>query len=184
MKAYKRTTYFIERKYQTKYIILTLTLLLAYTITLVAMVFAPYVSELASGAPLAQRSPAARTLLDLHAHIWPGVVSAMVLFSVLSVYISHQVAGPIYRIRQGVQRILAGDLTEAIHLRRRDDLKDLAECTNQLRDEILHLHAVVRDNQVLLAEYRQVLEEKGEDSRRLQAEMARNREIIEKYRTE
>lgn len=188
MKTSKRSNYFIDRRYQTKYIVLTLMLLLTYTITLMAMVFIPYVSDLASGGPLAQQAEAARTLLDLHSRIWPGVIAAILLFSVLSVYISHQVAGPVYRIKKGIQKILAGDLTSPIHLRRRDDLKDLAECTNLLRDELLIFHAVLRDNQAVLIAYRQRLEGKEEDSAvsiaRVQAEIARNQEIIDKYRAE
>ncbi len=145
MKPYKRSNYFIDRRYQTKYIFLTLMLLLAYTITLITMIFIPDVIDLASGGALAQQTEAAHTLVVLHERIWPGVIATILLFSVLSVYISHQVAGPVYRIKQGIQKILAGDLTSPIHLRRRDDLKDLAECTNLLRSELLTLYSVLRD---------------------------------------
>lgn len=188
MKPYKRSNYFIDRRYQTKYIFLTLMLLLAYTITLIAMVFIPYVIDLASGGPLAQQTEAARILVDLHGRIWPGVTAAILLFSVLSVYISHQVAGPVYRIKKGIQTILNGDLTRPIHLRRRDDLKDLAECTNLLRNELLTFHSILCDNQALLTDCQHKLAGKAADSdvsiARLQAEIVRNQEFIDKYRTE
>lgn len=188
MKPYKRSNYFIDRRYQTKYIVLTLMLLLAYTMTLITMIFIPYVTDLAFGGPLSQQTEAARTLLALHERIWPGVIAAILLFCMLSVYISHQVAGPAYRIKKGVQNILAGDLTSPIHLRRRDDLQDLAECTNQLRNELLIFRSLLHDNQALLIDYRQELEGKGADSdmsiARVQAEIARNQEIIDKYRAE
>lgn len=185
MQTSKRSHYFIDRRYQSKYIVLTLMLLLAYTITLIAMVFIPYVIDLASGGPLAQQAEAAHTFVALHGRIWPGVIVAILLFSVLSVYISHQVAGPVYRIKKGIEKILAGDLASPIHLRRRDDLKDLAACTNLLRDELLTFHALLRDNQALLIDY-QKAEGKGVDSEmniaRVQAQAARNQEIIDKYR--
>jgi methyl-accepting chemotaxis protein len=187
MKTYKRSNYFIDRRYQTKYIVLTLLLLLAYTITLIAMVFFPYVIDLESVGSLAQQTEAARTLLALHKRIWPGVITVILLFSVLSVYISHQVAGPVYRIKKAILNILAGDLTNPVHLRRRDELKDLAECTNLLRNELLTFYSVLRDNQMLLVDYRQVLEGKevGSDMSiaRVQAEIARNQELIDKYQT-
>lgn len=187
MKTYKRLHYFIDRRYQTKYIVLTLMLLLAYTITLITMIFIPYVIDLGSGGPLTQQTEAARTILALHRRIWPGVIAVILLFSVLSIYISHQVAGPVYRIRKAIQNILAGDLATPVHLRRRDDLKDLAECTNLLRNELLTFYSALRDNQMLLVDYRQLLEGKGMDSdisiARLQAEIVRNQEIIDKYRT-
>lgn len=187
MKPSKRSNYFVDRRYQTKYIVLTLMLLLAYTITLIVMIFSPYVIDLASGGPLAQQAEAAHTFVALHSRIWPGVIAAILLFSVLSVYISHQVAGPVYRIKKGIEKILAGDLTSPIHLRRRDDLKDLAECANLLRDELLTFHTLLRDNQALLIDYHR-LEEKGGNSdthiARVQAQAARNQEIIDKYRAE
>jgi methyl-accepting chemotaxis protein len=188
MKPYKRSKYFIDRRYQTKYIVLTLILLLAYTVTLITMVFAPYVIDLATGGPFAQQTEAARTLLALHKRIWPGVIAAMLLFSLLSVYISHQVAGPVYRIKLAMQKILAGDLSAPVQLRHRDDLKDLADCTNLLRNDLLTLCSVLRHNQVKLVDYRQLLESKGAGHDTaiagLQAEIARNQEIIDKYRTE
>jgi methyl-accepting chemotaxis protein len=188
MKPYKRSIYFIDRRYQTKYIVLTLMMLLAYTVTLITMVFAPYVIDLASGGTFALQTEAARTLLALHKRIWPGVIAAMLLFSMLSVYISHQVAGPVYRIKNAMQKILAGDLTSPVHLRHRDDLKDLAECTNLLRNELLTFYSVLRDNQMLLVDYCQLLESNGAGSDMsiagVQAEIARNQEIIDKYRTE
>lgn len=188
MKTYKRSNYFIDRRYQTKYMVLTLMLLLAYSITLITMIFIPYIIDLGSGGPLAQQAEAARTLLALHRRIWPGVIAVILLYSVLSVYISHQVAGPVYRIKKAIQKILAGDLTASVHLRRRDDLKDLAECTNQLRNELVTFYSVLRDNQMLLVDYRNVLEGKevspDTSIARVQAEIARNQEIIDKYRTE
>lgn len=187
MKTHKRSNYFIDRRYQTKYIFLTLMLLLTYTATLIAMIFIPYVIDLGSGVALAQQTEAARTLLALHRRIWPGVITAILLFSVLSIYISHQVAGPVYRIKIAIQTILAGDLTSQFHLRRRDDLKDLAECTNMLRNELLTFYTLLSDNQMLLVNYRQDLESKGAGSdpsiARVQAGIARNQEIIDKYRT-
>lgn len=186
MKPCKRSNYFVDRRYQTKYIVLTLILLLAYTITLISMVFIPYIIDLASGGPLAQQEEAARTFLALHSRIWPGVVAAILLFSILSIYISHQVAGPVYRIKKGMGKILEGDLVSPIQLRRRDDLKDLAECTNLLRNELLIFYAVLRDNQALLIDYQQKLEVKEVVSEtsiaRGQAQITRNQEIIDKYR--
>jgi len=190
MKPYRRRNYFIDRRYQTKYIILTILLLLAYTLTLMTMIFIPYVLDLASGAPLAQQAEAARTLLELHKRIWPGVFAAIGLFSLLSIYISHQVAGPVYRIKKGIMAILDGDVSNKIHLRRRDDLKDLAECTDLLRDELRNFLSAVRGNQELLNECLASLEDgegktvdSAEIAQRVRTEIDHNQTIIDKFRT-
>jgi|GEM_PF-3236248 len=187
MNTNKRSHYFIDRRYQTKYIVLTLILLLTYTATLIAMIFIPYAIVMGSGGQLTQQTEAARIFVTLHKHIWPGVIPVLLLFSVLSVYISHQVAGPVYRLKIAIHKILAGDLTSQVHLRRRDDLKDLAECTNLIRNELLSLYFLLRDSQTLLVGYHQELENKGLGSdmiEHVQAGIARNQEIIDKYRTE
>lgn len=193
MKTYRRRKYFIDRKFQTKYILLTVLLLLGYTFILMAMVFAPYVLELAFDGPLEQQAQAARTLLDLHGRVWPGIFVVILLFAGLSIFVSHQVAGPVYRLKKGLQEIAGGNLTGNIQLRRRDDLKDLAECTNLLADELRTFLAALHENQGLLFDYLHELEaevekkviteeEAGRIIERVQAGIARNREIMEKFR--
>ena len=58
---------------------------------------------------------------------------------------------------------------------------------NRLRNELHTFHAVLRDTQALLIDYRQSLEGQGADSdmssARVQAQTVRNQEIIDKYRS-
>ena len=56
----------------------------------------------------------------------------MVVGVVLSLFLPQKIAGPIYRIEQGLEAIGKGDLTTQITLRDDDTLKDLAENVNQM----------------------------------------------------
>jgi len=49
----------------------------------------------------------------------------------LSLFLPQKIAGPIYRIEQGLKQIGSGDLTTHIKLREGDTLQDLAENVNQ-----------------------------------------------------
>jgi len=49
----------------------------------------------------------------------------------LSLFLPQKIAGPIYRIEQGLVQIGSGDLTTVITLRDNDTLKDLAENVNK-----------------------------------------------------
>lgn len=56
----------------------------------------------------------------------------MVALTVMAVFYSHRVAGPVYRIKNVINRALSGESEQRIFLREGDELKDLAEKINAL----------------------------------------------------
>lgn len=60
-----------------------------------------------------------------------GSAVSLVVGVLLSLFLPQKIAGPIYRIEQGLRQIGSGDLTTKIKLRDDDTLKDLAENVNQ-----------------------------------------------------
>ena len=58
-------------------------------------------------------------------------------------FISHRIAGPLYRFEQWTATVSGGDLTARIRLRPADDLKELALALNQMAAE---LHSRVRQD--------------------------------------
>ena len=69
-----------------------------------------------------------------------GSAASLVVGVLLSLFLPQKIAGPIYRIEQGLKQIGTGDLTTHIKLRDDDTLKDLAENVNQatalLREQV------------------------------------------------
>lgn len=55
-----------------------------------------------------------------------------VIFFLLGIILTHKIAGPIYQIEQKLDRALHGDEIEFIHLRKGDDLQELAERENNI----------------------------------------------------
>jgi methyl-accepting chemotaxis protein len=154
MNIQKRRIYYIEKKFQTKYILLTIFLLLTYTFAFTIIIFSPYIFTLYFDFySLSEKAEAAKTLLILHNTVWPGIAGIILLFGALSIFITHKIAGPLYRLKKTISEITKGNLDVKVRLRKRDDLKDLAEHVNMLADELKTFVNTVKADYDLLSEY-------------------------------
>jgi len=154
MNNQKRRTYYIEKKFQTKYILLTIFLLMTYTFAFIFIIFSPYILTLYFDFySLSEKAEAARTLLILHAKVWPGIAGIILLFGALSIFITHKIAGPLYRLKKTISEIINGNLDIKVNLRKGDDLKDLAEHVNMLAEELRTFVNTVKVDYNLLSEY-------------------------------
>jgi methyl-accepting chemotaxis protein len=77
------------------------------------------------------------------------VLIALTLVWSLSIVLSHYLAGPIYRLESSLKLLKAGDLVHRVHLREKDELKDLASAYNEaiasLQSRIEADRDVIRD---------------------------------------
>jgi nitrogen fixation/metabolism regulation signal transduction histidine kinase len=60
-----------------------------------------------------------------------GVFIVIIETVLLTIYFSHRVAGPVYRFEKTFKAVIEGDYTESIHLRRGDELQNLATLINK-----------------------------------------------------
>lgn len=63
-----------------------------------------------------------------------GIVSVITIF--VTLYISHKIAGPMFRFEKEIQKIAQGDLTNRITLRKKDQVREMADCLNQMTDSL------------------------------------------------
>jgi hypothetical protein len=173
----KRKNYFIEKKFQVKYLLLTILMLLTYSLLFIVIIFAPYMLTLYFDYPLNEQAESARVILLLHGRIWPWIGGVILFFGTVSIFISHKVAGPLFRMKKSLDKVTQGDLSVVIKLRKWDDLKDLAERINLLVEELRTFVTTLRNDYDLLSDYIQELEHKIE-SKALTEESGR--EIIRK----
>lgn len=157
-----RKNYFIEKKFQAKYLLLTILMLLSYSFLFVIIIFAPYILTLHFDYPFTEKAEAARALLLLHSRIWPWIGGVILFFGAISIFISHKVAGPLFRMKRSLDKVTQGDLSVVIKLRKWDDLKDLAEHINLLIEELRTFVIALRNDYDLLSDYIQELEQKIE----------------------
>lgn len=60
----------------------------------------------------------------------------MVLAIVVGIFMTHRIAGPVYRMEEDIDRALAGDASVRVRLRQRDAFQGLAERVNNLIERI------------------------------------------------
>lgn len=139
----RRKKYYINKDIQFKYILLVLGLLTAYTLFLLGAIFGPYFAVMVTNTSPEIKTEAASFLLLLHGKIWPGIAMVIFLFSIYSIFITHKIVGPIFVIERTAREIADGDLSVRVHLRKGDDLHQLAEIFNSMADRqesmLIHL---------------------------------------------
>ena len=59
----------------------------------------------------------------------------LIVISIIGIFYSHKIAGPVYRIQEDIKRVLGGEKDVVIKLRKNDKLKELAEQVNKLIEE-------------------------------------------------
>ena len=67
---------------------------------------------------------------------WLLILSGGIIVLVLSVFLTHRFAGPIYRFERTIDGMALGNLDFNIRLRKHDEGKDLAEAINRLKNTL------------------------------------------------
>lgn len=79
----------------------------------------------------------------------PGVVIAELIsicvVAFISIFVTHTIAGPVYRMERVCRDIGSGNLTNVIKLRPKDELKDLADAMNLMTDGLKERIATMQE---------------------------------------
>ncbi|MBI5554355.1 MAG: HAMP domain-containing protein, partial [Elusimicrobia bacterium] len=68
--------------------------------------------------------------------LWRGLPLILLAIVVVSIFISHEVAGPMIHLEKSMQTIAAGDFTGKVLLRRGDEFREIALAFNSMTDEV------------------------------------------------
>jgi methyl-accepting chemotaxis protein len=129
----KRSRFVVYKKMQYKYAILTMALLVLYTVLLLTAIFAPSIAIFMSEElSIAARAEAANAFLLLNRYMWPGIAAIILLFGVLSLFVTHRIAGPLYVMGLMINQIASGQLTARIRMRKSDDLNEFEQSMNRM----------------------------------------------------
>lgn len=128
---------------------------------LTTFLFAPAVVTLFSpSATLQQREAAAGEFLALHGRLWPAAALVMLLFTIHGLFVSHRIAGPLYRFRQVFRAVGKGDFSARVVLRRHDYLHGDAQVLNEMLAGLRDLSERIQSRMVELEQAVLALEEK------------------------
>ena len=148
---YRRRHYFIKKEFQFKFI------LKFCLIILVGVIFSTGLLFLFSQGTLTSSFQQSRLVIKNTASaILPAVIYTNLITLglitlatiIVTIFISHKIAGPLFRFEKDLKEIGEGDLTKNIGLRKKDQITDMAVSLNKmiasLHDKVLDIQSDVK----------------------------------------
>lgn len=147
-RTYKRRNYFIDKNFQTRFILkFCILVFIGGLLTIAALYLLAMQSTTVS---IVNSRVVARTTADF---ILPILIQTVAIVTIvvglatiiLTLLTSHKISGPLYRFKKVLQTLEKGDFSSEFHIRRLDQLQDLANTFNSMikatKQELSHLKA-------------------------------------------
>jgi len=133
MKTYKRRRVLIDKRLQYKLLIININYFIVLLLVVGLALFGPLLLEFyGAGINYIEKSVIAENILYLHVRLWPPFIAAAALFAIHSIFVSHRIAGPLYRFRAVLKRLREGDFSEDVRIRKHDYLHQDEEVMNEM----------------------------------------------------
>lgn len=132
-RTYKRSRYLIATGFQLRFVGLILLFMVGTAIVSAFTIY--YYIWMLLGDKLANVYPQGRLVQILNSANIALAIRMFIIMpfvAVLAVFLSHRIAGPLYRIKKTIQEVAAGDYSMRLRLRKTDELQDLADEINKL----------------------------------------------------
>jgi len=142
----RRRVYFIEKKFQIRFILKFCTLVITGSLLVGALMY--FLSQRSATVVFENTRATVKSTADF---LLPLLIQTIIVVSVivaistaiLTFFISHKIAGPLYRLKKELNAVGFGQLAGPFSLRKDDQLQDVAnsmsEMVKVLRDRILNL---------------------------------------------
>lgn len=130
----RRKKYFIKPGFQSRLTAIFILIVIIVANIVGALVYGFSVEKLESN--LVEEAKLPVDSKQLGQALLPGVIIAELIsifvVAFICIFVTHTIAGPVYRMEKVVRNIGEGDLTHFIKLRPKDELKDLADAVNEM----------------------------------------------------
>ena len=131
----RRKNYFIERSFQTRFIIKFCMLTIIGGLLTIGLLY--FLSLRSTTVAIVNSEVVVKTTADFLLPILiQTVVVVMVLVSIATIivtlFVSHKIAGPLYRLKKGMHDLGEGNFSTEIKIRKFDQLKDVVEAFNNM----------------------------------------------------
>jgi len=143
---HKRTHYFIKKDFQFKFILKFCLLIFAGAFISTGLLFLFSHDTLTSSFQHSRLTIQNTAIAILPAVIYTNLITLGLICMaaiVVILFISHKIAGPIFRFEKEIKEIGQGDLTKKIRLRKKDQITELAESidnmTASLHEKVLDI---------------------------------------------
>ncbi|MDD5165857.1 MAG: methyl-accepting chemotaxis protein [Candidatus Omnitrophica bacterium] len=131
----RRRNYFIKKKFQRDFILKFCSLVAVGSIISGVIIFIMSKSTLTTAFDNSRLVVRSTADFILPAVLMSSVIVVLLVglaTIIITLFTSHKIAGPLYRMEQDVKEIAAGNLKVRINLRHGDELKDMAESLEEM----------------------------------------------------
>ncbi len=131
----RRRTYLVEKSFQVRFILKFCLVVLAGALISTLLVLLLTRGSLTSSFEQSRLVIKSTASAILPAIAYTNLITlALITLStvIVTLFVSHKIAGPIYRFEKELEEIASGDLTRKIALRRKDQITNLAQNLNQM----------------------------------------------------
>jgi hypothetical protein len=139
----RRKTKFIDRKQQTRFAVEIMVIMLLFPLLFFVLVIIPPFSTIFLGKNADVLSALFINQLYMIKSVWWVVVFVLIYVAILSVFMSHKIFGPIYRLSQAIRQKLDGETNIHCRLRKGDYFMDFSD----LLRELIEMDQPKKDNQ-------------------------------------
>ena len=142
-----RWNYFIDKKFQIKYVVVTLAFMFLIGAMCGYVTYHTLWTQL--GEKLTQVYPQARLVSILNVVKIKLAIQLILLVPVVilaSVFLSHRVVGPIFKIKKHMRKLIEKDFSNDLYLRKTDEFRDIAKLINESTDSIKQSLARVKES--------------------------------------
>ncbi len=152
----KRRIYFIDKKFQTKFIFKFCLIVVVASLALTALLI--YFSQGSTTVAIENTKVKVMSTADFMLPVFIQTIAivfaaAALAVLILSLLVSHKIAGPLYRIKREIDALKEGDFRRSFNLRKKDQLKDLAQSLDQMCNSLKDKHLRIRDKSAALRDY-------------------------------
>jgi methyl-accepting chemotaxis protein len=130
----RRKRYFIKPGFQSRLTAIFILIVIIVANIVGALVYGFSIEKLENKLVVESKLPIDTS--QLGQALLPGVVIAelisILVVAFICIFVTHTIAGPVYRMERVARNIGEGDLTNFIKLRPKDELKDLADAMNEM----------------------------------------------------
>ena len=132
----KRRQYFVQKDFQSKFILKFCMVLLTGIIISIGLLFLFSKNTLTSSfeqSRLVIKNTASAILPSVFLSHLIALVLITLLTIVVTLLVSHKLAGPLFRFQKELKEIGDGDLSKVVKIRKKDQVKAMADSLNQMR---------------------------------------------------
>ena len=134
---YKRRNYFIKKELQGKYVLIYFAMVVIGTVLfalLFSLISANTLSISYDNYNLQVGTTPKILVHKFLAAEWLFILLGGLTVVIVAIFLSHRVAGPLYKLERSVNGMISGNFASTIYLRRKDEGQELAEKLNQLNE--------------------------------------------------